>query len=265
MSFTNSTPNLHLPQWVGSDKPQFATDINNAFSTIDASVTNIKTQQDTTDEQFQQIKTDFEQIETDFTGLQQGVQNANNTANGAVSVANNAVNLANAITDWYETTLHPVTLMQPAADDRSFLHMHYNPALKLLTIEFNIGKQTTEEWKPLTNHIHFQLADSSYNAEMYPFCKLPFKADMESVVWLDRFIINVRSLTIDNVTFPSEFVYNGGIILNDDGFLYLGISSNTTTGITLLNTVSSISIINTTINLNGHFNNIQLTDWTKVS
>ena len=35
MSSTNQTTTLNLPQWVGSDKPTFLGDMNNAFSNID--------------------------------------------------------------------------------------------------------------------------------------------------------------------------------------------------------------------------------------
>lgn len=40
MSFTNSTPNYGLPQWIAADKPKFLTDINNAYSTIDTQLKN---------------------------------------------------------------------------------------------------------------------------------------------------------------------------------------------------------------------------------
>ena len=35
MSSTNQSPTLKLPQWVGSDKPTFLGDLNNAFLNID--------------------------------------------------------------------------------------------------------------------------------------------------------------------------------------------------------------------------------------
>ena len=35
MSSTNQTTTLKLPHWVGSDKPTFLGDMNNAFSNID--------------------------------------------------------------------------------------------------------------------------------------------------------------------------------------------------------------------------------------
>ncbi len=38
MSYTNKTPNLNLPQWVGTEKPE-RTDFNAAFDAIDTEVT----------------------------------------------------------------------------------------------------------------------------------------------------------------------------------------------------------------------------------
>lgn len=40
MSFTNSTVNYGLPQWIAADKPKFLTDINNAYATIDTQLKN---------------------------------------------------------------------------------------------------------------------------------------------------------------------------------------------------------------------------------
>lgn len=40
MSHTNSTPNFNLPQFVGTDKPAWLTDINGAFSAIDTAIKN---------------------------------------------------------------------------------------------------------------------------------------------------------------------------------------------------------------------------------
>ena len=40
MSFTNSTTNYGLPQWIAADKPKFLTDINNAYDTIDTQLKN---------------------------------------------------------------------------------------------------------------------------------------------------------------------------------------------------------------------------------
>lgn len=38
MAHTNETPNYQLPQFIGTDKPSWLTDINNAFETIDTAI-----------------------------------------------------------------------------------------------------------------------------------------------------------------------------------------------------------------------------------
>lgn len=40
MSYTNSTPNYDLPQWIGTDKPTFLGDFNGAFFAIDTAMKN---------------------------------------------------------------------------------------------------------------------------------------------------------------------------------------------------------------------------------
>ena len=40
MSFTNETTHYHLPQWIGSDKPTYLVDQNNAYQTIDSEIYN---------------------------------------------------------------------------------------------------------------------------------------------------------------------------------------------------------------------------------
>ena len=43
MAHTNSTPNYHLPQFLGTDKPAWLTDVNNAMSDIDTAIAAAKT------------------------------------------------------------------------------------------------------------------------------------------------------------------------------------------------------------------------------
>lgn len=47
MSHTNTTPNFNLPQFVGTDKPAWLTDINQAFLNIDTAIKSAKDSADT--------------------------------------------------------------------------------------------------------------------------------------------------------------------------------------------------------------------------
>ena len=73
MSHTNTTPNYNLPQFVGTDKPAWLTDINQAFSSID---TAIKSASDTA-----------------------------NTANGNATTANNSIGTIASLNTTEKSTL----------------------------------------------------------------------------------------------------------------------------------------------------------------
>lgn len=49
MSHTNSTPNYNLPQFLGTDKPAWLSDINNAMAAIDAAIAAAKSAADSAD------------------------------------------------------------------------------------------------------------------------------------------------------------------------------------------------------------------------
>lgn len=70
MAYTNSTPNYDLPQWIGSDKPDFLGDLDPAFLKIDETMKN---------------------NETSATGAESVANAANTKADNAVSTANSAV------------------------------------------------------------------------------------------------------------------------------------------------------------------------------
>ena len=84
MSYTNSTPNYELPQWIGTDKPTFLGDFNSAFSAIDTAMKN------------------NEDSATAAVGTANAAsataQSANTNANTALNTANTAKDSADAAT-----------------------------------------------------------------------------------------------------------------------------------------------------------------------
>ena len=82
MSFTNKTPNYNLPQWLGTDKPAWLTDVNEAFSLIDTAIKNAYDSGSGAD------ATANAALET--------ARAAQETANGAVEQADNANTKADA-------------------------------------------------------------------------------------------------------------------------------------------------------------------------
>lgn len=108
MSFTNSTPNYHLPQYVQSDKPAYLSDFNNAMDTIDTAMheNSVNTSQGSADlqgainqlnetkqqvddaiGQINQLKTQTETLQEQAT---QVTQNATDALNDATEAKNNS-------------------------------------------------------------------------------------------------------------------------------------------------------------------------------
>ena len=88
MGHTNSTANLALPQFVGSDKPTWLGDINGAFSAIDAYV-------GTNDAAVAAAASDATSAVSQASAAVTTATNANTTAGNASTAANNAVGTAN--------------------------------------------------------------------------------------------------------------------------------------------------------------------------
>ncbi|WP_289198094.1 hypothetical protein [Bacteroides acidifaciens] len=88
MGYSNKTQNFELPQWVGSDKPKWLTDMNTAFSTIDNTMetnieqTNLANQKaDNNTSAINQINQTIAEIQGDSTQLEAQVEaNTNNIA-----------------------------------------------------------------------------------------------------------------------------------------------------------------------------------------
>ena len=87
MGHTNSTPNIGLPQFIGTDKPTWLGDVNGAMSTIDTKVGSIDAAIATTD-----AKAD--NAVADASGAVTTATNAVNTAGAASTTATQANNLA---------------------------------------------------------------------------------------------------------------------------------------------------------------------------
>lgn len=86
MSHTNSTPNYQLPQFVGTDKPAYLTDFNQAFSAIDTGIAAAKSSGDTAQADVNELENELEQTNTNLSNLTSTVS----TVSGVASSASNA-------------------------------------------------------------------------------------------------------------------------------------------------------------------------------
>lgn len=100
MGHTNSTPNIGLPQFIGTDKPTFLGDVNGAMSAIDTKVGSIDAAIATTDAKADNAVADASGAVTTATNAvntagaaSTTATQANNLATQALTVANNTANL----------------------------------------------------------------------------------------------------------------------------------------------------------------------------
>ena len=116
MSHTNTTPNYNLPQFVGTDKPAWLTDINQAFSAIDTAIKNTS--------------------DTANTASGNATTANNNIGDPSQLTTQNKTNLVNAIN---ETVVNVTTAQQTANSATSTATLANTNANKALTEISNIN------------------------------------------------------------------------------------------------------------------------------
>lgn len=146
MGSTNKTTNLQLPQWIGTDKPTFLGDMNDAFLKIDNGYSEIQDSATTAESQSGQAVSKATEALSKADTAQQTAETAQNTANTASQTANTAsqtannamigVNKINTDNDWVNV---PISMGTPSGTALSsqFVSCSYNKGLNLLTLIVN--------------------------------------------------------------------------------------------------------------------------------
>ena len=143
MGATNKTTNYELPQWIGTDKPTFLGDMNDAFLKIDEGLTNVSgdsttalTEAGNAKQTATEVKSDIELLSPKVTTATENASQALATANSALQTANSfsgqisaIETVTNALTNWVNI---PVTTVSNVAS--STWVCKYNPTLKLLNL-----------------------------------------------------------------------------------------------------------------------------------
>lgn len=100
MGSTNKTTGYNLPQWVGTDKPTFLGDMNDAFLKIDEGMTANKGSASTAVAQAGQAVQDANAALTKANSVETTANQANTNAQNAITIANNAKeDVDNAVSD----------------------------------------------------------------------------------------------------------------------------------------------------------------------
>ena len=95
MGHTNSTANIALPQFIGTDKPTWLGDVNGAFSAIDSKIGTIDADIAATDAKADNAVADAASAVTTANAANNTAGNASTTATNALNIANNALTVAN--------------------------------------------------------------------------------------------------------------------------------------------------------------------------
>lgn len=106
MSHTNSTTNYNLPQFVGTDKPAWLTDINGAFSSIDTAIKGAKDTADTAAGDATTANTAIGTLANLSTTEKTNLVGAINEVNTGVATAQNTANAASGVAGQTATNLN---------------------------------------------------------------------------------------------------------------------------------------------------------------
>lgn len=94
MGYTNSTPNLHLPQFIGSDKPTWLSDVNGAMLAIDTAYGTIEAEASSAATAAAGAVTVAGAAQTAADSAATAAATAGTNASQALSTANNAATVA---------------------------------------------------------------------------------------------------------------------------------------------------------------------------
>lgn len=133
MSFTNSTPNYGLPQYIGTDKPTYLGDMNTAYSTID---TQMKNNADAASAAITTANAAASAATTAATNATTAINTANNAASEAAS-ATSAAASATATANTADTNA-AAALRASAGNSIENLAPAYDP-----TLTYNVGDLVT--------------------------------------------------------------------------------------------------------------------------
>ncbi len=99
MSYTNSTPNYHLPQYIGTDKPSWLADFNSSMLTIDTGITTAKAAGDGAQSSLSALST---QVNTNTNAIEQNVTHLN-SIDDIVALINSKLSVDGDSANWNPT------------------------------------------------------------------------------------------------------------------------------------------------------------------
>ena len=141
MGFTNSTPNLHLPQYAANDKPSYLTDFNNAMLAIDQGYAGIKSTAESAGTEAGTASTSVQAMQSQLSSLQNSLS--------AIQAELNS--LSSSFSDKSNLVRMPINLSSPTGITPSGCYVVKNGYTASLELNFNIVSGTV--LTPVSNSV----------------------------------------------------------------------------------------------------------------
>lgn len=185
MGYTNVTPILQLPQFIGTDTPSWLTDINQAFAQIDATYGKVKQTSDNSQDMITQYSQTIQNLQTNYEELSDTLDCVKTTTQNNVADINTINEKINNINSMF-------TVVRPTP---------------ILGADINTGVVYVSYNKFLINIQAILTVKSSYNQVAFVNeCGLPI------------FRVNGNPLNLTTQTDPTGFVLVGLGWVNDSPY-----------------------------------------------
>lgn len=186
MSFSKQTPNYGLPQWIGTDSPQFLTDMNEAFATIDNQMkVNSEGGEDVSNElrEIRQTVTDVQgeisNIRTDLTAV---TTTANDAKEDAAAALRQVGEIGTELGEWYTYSVlikdvNPIAegLLNGNRNQQARIDCKYHAPTRLLIVSSDIDGNRAPE--VTANGLYNATIKTSVDGigNFFPLYRLPIK------------------------------------------------------------------------------------------
>lgn len=186
MSFSKQTTNYGLPQWIGTDSPQFLTDMNEAFATIDNQMkVNSEGGEDVSNE-LRDIRQTVTDVQGEVSNLQTDLTAVTNTANDAKEDAASALRqvgeIGTELGEWYTYSIlikdvNPIAegLLNVRRNQHARIDCKYHTPTRLLLVSSDIDANRAPDVS--TNGLYTATIKTNVDGigNFFPLYRLPIK------------------------------------------------------------------------------------------
>lgn len=207
MSFSKQTPNYGLPQWIGTDSPQFLTDMNEAFATIDNQMkVNSEGGEDVSNE-LREIRQTVTDVQGEISNIRTDLTAVTNTANDAKEDAAAALRqvgeIGTELGEWYTYSVlikdvNPIAegLLNVSRNQQARIDCKYHAPTRLLIVSSDIDANRAPE--VTANGLYTATIKTNVDGigNFFPLYRLPIKTSSVNAAERGGYFLYERVATI---------------------------------------------------------------------